>query len=113
MPEPGDDHGVRGGVCQACELPMWMCEGNPACFAKELPPPPVIVDIAHAQIPGPAPVVYRPAVVRPDIEEPVLVMSVAHLVEVGFGDDLELRAAFERGHGVSGIWLVPHPDDKS
>lgn len=31
MADRDDDHGVRGGVCEGCELPNWMCEGLEAC----------------------------------------------------------------------------------
>ncbi len=57
----------------------------------------------------------RPACVRPGLglTEPVLIVSVAHLEELGFGDDLEVRKVLMYGPDVGrGVWLVPHPDEK-
>ena len=31
MADRGDDDGIRGGVCDVCELPNFMCEMKPEC----------------------------------------------------------------------------------
>lgn len=50
-----------------------------------------------------------PVVASGDITEPILVVSLAQLVDLGITDEL-VADAFRQAVLPSGLWLVPLPD---
>lgn len=56
----------------------------------------------------------RPAFVSLSVDEPVLLVSLAHAIEtLGEGEGGQLAEAFRSNYGVRGIWALPHPDCQS
>ena len=54
---------------------------------------------------------YRPVVAVPGVTKPRLVVSLADAIEfLGDGVGGTFYHFFANGHGMRGVWVVPHPD---